>query len=335
MRNNKSSRPQTRNPKPQTLIMGTRGSPLALAQSRLVAAALQEAHPGLTIEERVIRTTGDKLQGAALPEIGGKGVFTLEIEHALLQGQIDFAVHSLKDLPPELPAGLCIGAIPKRETACDVCILHPDWQDWPPADSKLAALPFLPHGARLGTSSLRRSAQLLHLRSDLVIESIRGNIDTRLRKLEEQNFHAIILARAGLQRLQVEVATERQRRLNERDFVPAPGQGALAIEARADNKKTLRILKAIDHEATRAEITAERTAMRALNAGCSTPLGARALAVAGSLELWAAVLSPDGAQHVFAEDCGAVSDAQALGEQVAQQLLAQGANRLLENSATP
>lgn len=326
-----SSAPQTRNPNPQTLIMGTRGSPLALAQSRLVAAALQAAHPGLTVEERVIRTTGDKLQGAPLPEIGGKGVFTLEIEQALLQGDIDFAVHSLKDLPPDLPSGLCIGAIPQRESACDLCILHPAWQDWPPADAALSALSFLPRGARVGTSSLRRRAQLLHLRPDLEIENIRGNIDTRLRKLEEQDFQAIILARAGLQRLQVEVAAERQRRLNERAFVPAPGQGALAIEARADSKKTLQILKAIDDAATRAEITAERTAMRALNAGCSTPLGARALVVAHSLELWAAVLSPDGTQRIFAEDCGAASDAQSLGEQVAQQLLAQGAANLLQN----
>lgn len=310
------------------LHMGTRGSPLALAQSRLMAAALQAAHPGLEVVEHIIRTTGDRLQGAALPEIGGKGVFTLEIEQSLLDGQIDFAVHSLKDLPPQLPGGLCLGAIPRRASAGDVCILHPDWQAWQQPRPELQ-LPLLPYGARIGTSSLRRRAQLLRWRPDLQIENIRGNIDTRLRKLETQEFQAIVLAQAGLERLGVAIASERQCPLDERDFVPAPGQGALAIEARADDAAVLQILKALDDRETRAAISAERATMRALNAGCSTPLGARAIVTAGSVNMWAIVLAPDGSQHVVAEAAGAVGDVEVIGQALAQQLLAQGARELL------
>ena len=252
--------------------MGTRGSALALAQSRAFARALEVAHPGLVVEERIIRTTGDRQQVAPLPAIGGKGVFTLEIENALLGGEIDFAVHSLKDLPPDLPDGLCLAAIPHRAPANDVCVLS----------SRLAApffdgaLPFLPPGAKIGTSSLRRKAQLLYLRPDLKIEDVRGNVDTRLRKLEEQ-FDAIVLARAGLERLGVEIDASRLRDFGEREFVPAPGQGALAIEARESDEATLRLLATLDDAASRAEITAERATMRALNAGCTTPLGARAV----------------------------------------------------------
>lgn len=313
---------------PTRLVMGTRGSPLALAQSRLMAAALQVAHPGLEVVEQIIRTTGDKLQGAALPEIGGKGVFTLEIEQALLNRQIDFAVHSLKDLPPQLPLGLCLGAIPRRASAGDVCILHPDWQTWQQPRPELP-LPQLPYGARLGTSSLRRRAQFLRWRPDLQIENIRGNIDTRLRKLETQEFHAIVLAQAGLERLAVNIAPERQCPLDDRDFVPAPGQGALAIEARTDDAPVLQIIDKINDPATRSEIIAERAAMRALNAGCSTPLGARAVVTAGQLSMWAIVLAPDGSRHVFAEANGTARDAEAIGQGLAQQLLAQGAQELL------
>ena len=310
-----------------SLIMGTRGSALALAQSRQVAAAIEAAHPGLAIGERVIRTTGDKQQRAPLPVIGGKGVFTLEIEQALLAGEIDFAVHSLKDLPPDLPDGLCIAAIPPREPASDVCVLHSTWGGWQPFDGPL---PFLPHGAGVGTSSLRRRAQLLHLRPDLQIEDIRGNIDTRLRKLEEQGFQAIVLAQAGLNRLGLGEDHTPVNKLDERHFVPAPGQGALAIEARADDEGVLAILRAIEDAATRAEISAERAVVRALNAGCSTPLGARAVADGQRLTIWATVLSPDGRRRIFAEDSGTVSDAVAVGDSVSRKLLEQGAGALFE-----
>lgn len=305
------------------LTMGTRGSPLALAQSRQIARALEREHPGLHVQERIIRTTGDKQQSASLPAIGGKGVFTLEIEAALLNGEIDFAVHSLKDLPPLLPQGLCIDAIPRRESASDVCVLRPDLK----AETHESALPFLPLQARVGTSSLRRKAQLLHLRPDLQISDVRGNIDTRLKKLEAQ-FDAIILARAGLNRLGVELEG-RDFPLDDREFVPAPGQGALAIQARADDDETLQLLGVLEHADTRDQVMAERTTMRALNAGCSTPLGARAITQSGLLMLWAAVLSPDGARRIFAEDAGSQEDAELIGENVAELLMQQGATELL------
>ncbi|HVF09534.1 MAG TPA: hydroxymethylbilane synthase [Abditibacteriaceae bacterium] len=307
------------------LVMGTRGSALALAQSRQVAAALQAAQPGLTIEERVIRTTGDKLQNASLPAIGGKGVFTLEIEQALLNGEIDFAVHSLKDLPPQLPPGLTIAAIPARASASDVCVLHSRWSTQPTPQSP--QLEFLPVGACIGTSSLRRRAQLLHLRPDLRMENLRGNIDTRLRKLEEQGLDAIVLAYAGLNRLGV--VPQLMFPLDERKCVPAPGQGALAIEARGDDEQVAQMLSTLDDAATRAEVTAERATMRALNAGCSTPLGARAVVDGDVLRMWAVILSPDGRRRIFAEAGGATADAASIGESVAQQLITQGARELL------
>ncbi len=302
--------------------MGTRGSALALAQARQFARQLEAAHDGLRVEEKIIRTTGDKEQNAPLPSIGGKGVFTLEIEHALHNGEIDFAVHSLKDLPPDLPEGLILGAIPRRASAADVCILRE-------ANSALS-LESLPRGAKIGTSSLRRKAQLLYLRPDLRVEDIRGNIDTRIRKLGEQNFDAIILAHAGLERLDLlSQIGERWFALDEREFIPAPGQGALAIETREDDASTLHLLSALDDAATRAEIGAERTTMRALNAGCSTPLGARAVVSENELHLWAVVLSPDGTQRVFAEVRGASNEAGELGELVARQLLKGGAADLM------
>ena len=307
------------------LVMGTRGSALALAQARQFARQLEEAHPSLHVEEQIIRTTGDKQQSAPLPAIGGKGVFTLEIENALHEGAIDFAVHSLKDLPPELPEGLILGAIPRRADASDVCILRSGFNG-------ALSLDALPPGAKVGTSSLRRRAQLLAVRPDLQIADIRGNIDTRLRKLEEHDFDATLLARAGLERLDLlHGISERCFDLNQNQFVPAPGQGALAIEARRDDEQTLQLLASLDDAGTRAEIGAERTAMRALNAGCSTPLGARAVASGNELRLWAVVLSLDGKQRVWAQAQGETHQAVALGENVARQLLEAGASELMNN----
>ncbi len=304
------------------ITMGTRGSALALAQARQFARQLEATHEGLRVEEKIIRTTGDKQQNVPLPAIGGKGVFTLEIEDALHTGEIDFAVHSLKDLPPDLPEGLVLGAIPRRADAGDVCILR--------EKNSALSLDSLPQGAKVGTSSLRRKAQLLYLRPDLQIENIRGNIDTRIRKLDEQDFDAILLAHAGLQRLGLlEQIGGRWFALDEGEFVPAPGQGALAIEAREDDSVTLKLLLALDNAATRAEIGAERTAMRALNAGCSTPLGARAVVFGEELHLWATVLSPDGARRLFAEAQGDMQNAARLGETVARELLEKGAADLM------
>lgn len=307
-----------------TLIMGTRGSALALAQSRQFAAQLENRHPGLRVEERIIRTTGDMQQGVPLPQIGGKGVFTLEIEQALLNREIDFAVHSLKDLPPLLPAGLCLACTPKRQDAGDVCLVREAG-----LSQTKATLPFLPLGAKVGTSSLRRRAQLLALRPDIEISDVRGNIDTRLKKLQSGGYDAIILAAAGLNRLELDLGESQLYAFEQRDFVPAPGQGALAIEAREGDDKVLPFLKALEDAASLAEVSAERAAMSALNAGCSTPLGARAVVDGDSLHLWAAVLSEDGRRRVFVEEKGEAADAIGLGQRVAQKLLDEGAGELL------
>jgi hydroxymethylbilane synthase len=320
----------------RTLAMGTRGSPLALAQSRQVARALEAAHSGLHVEERIIRTTGDKQQGQPLPAIGGKGVFTLEIEAALLGRDIDFAVHSLKDLPPQLPEGLCIAAIPQRASAHDVCVLHPTLRRSLPAELTEdggGAWSFLPHGARVGTSSLRRRAQLLHHRPDLNVQDIRGNIDTRLRKLESEGFEAIVLAAAGLERLELNASGEYSPLfvLEGEAFIAAPGQGALAIEARSGDSAILQILGALEHGGTRVEIEAERAVMRALNAGCSTPLGARAVVNldSDSVALQAVVLTPSGEERFLVTTSGHLEEAEALGASVAAELLKSGADAVL------
>ena len=265
--------------------MGTRGSALALAQARQFARALEQLHPDLTVEERIIRTTGDKQQGQPLPEIGGKGVFTLEIEEALLNSDIDFAVHSLKDLPPTMPDGLVLAAVPSRESPADALILRSDSDSW---ERPQAEMPELPLGAKVGTSSLRRAAMMRHVRPDLQIESVRGNIDTRLMKLETQGFHAILLARAGLKRLEVEGIDARN--LPESWFIPAPGQGALAIQSRINDLDTRAILMGLEDAPTRAAIEAERAIVSELNAGCSTPLGALARAYGDAVSINAAVL---------------------------------------------
>ncbi len=315
--------------------MGTRGSPLALAQSRQVAAALQQAHPGLQVEERIIRTTGDRQQGQPLPAIGGKGVFTLEIEQALLGGEIDFAVHSLKDLPPDSPPGLCIGAIPQRASAADVGVLSSRLRRvTQQQQSNSVQWPELPPRARVGTSSLRRRAQLLHGRPDLQVEDIRGNVGTRLRKLDEENFDAIVLAEAGLQRLGLLDGGSLLfplLNLGEEEFLPAPGQGALALEARAGDWAVLDCLQRLEDAATRAAVTAERAVVRGLEAGCTTPLGTRTVVKLdeGHLALQAVVLSPDGRNRVAANGSGRFDQAEAIGQSIAEKLVQRGARELI------
>ena len=307
----------------KTLTMGTRGSALALAQSRQFARQLELLHPDLRVEERVIKTMGDKQQGAPLPAIGGKGVFTLEIEDALLQGEIHFAVHSLKDLPPTMPDGLVLAAVPRRENPADALILRSDSDSWQRPN---AEIPELPLGARVGTSSLRRAAMLKNIRPDLQTESVRGNIDTRLMKLESQNFHAIVLARAGLSRLEVEGIDARN--LPESWFVPAPGQGALAIQSRAADLDTRAILLGLEDPPTRAAIEAERAIVSELGAGCSTPLGALARAYGDAISINAAVLSPDGSKRIAVNVQGSGAP-EIIGKRAAQSLLDKGALELL------
>jgi hydroxymethylbilane synthase len=308
------------------LVMGTRGSALALAQARQIARRIEHANPGLVVREQVIRTTGDKQQGLPLPEIGGKGVFTLEIEQALLAKEIDFAVHSLKDLPPLFPEGLSLACVPERESPLDCCILSASLSSKEAGSADV--WPMLPMGARVGTSSLRRAAQLKHARPDLHTESMRGNIDTRLRKLDE-SFDAVILARAGLNRLGVDLLNHAHFDLPASTCTPAPGQGALALEARTDDEETLQVLARVEHAATRASIEAERSCMEALGAGCSTPLGAYAQVEGETLSLHAVVLSIDGANRIEAQGEGDVQQAQVLGKLVAQVLVERGAREMM------
>ena len=313
-----------------TVVMGTRGSPLALAQARQFARQLEAAHQNLVVEERIIRTTGDKNQTSSLPAIGGKGVFTLEIEAVLLDGSIDFAVHSLKDLPPDLPDGLILGCIPQRESASDVLIIHEKYL----CGGEVLEGIIPTRGAIIGTSSLRRRAMILNMWPDVIVRDIRGNIDTRLKKLDE-SFDAIILAEAGLKRLGVDVR-DRAHDLSGYGFISAPGQGALAIECRQNDNRVLELLNALEHNATRLAIVAERACMKALGAGCSTPLGAHAMVFnTGNLFMQAVVLSPDGAELIKAQLEDWSENATQLGENIARELLRKGAAKLLPPPAPP
>jgi len=293
------------------LVIGTRGSQLALAQARWVEGRL--AASGLACRIEIIRTTGDKITDVPLARIGGKGLFTKEIEEALLEGRVDLAVHSLKDLPVELPPGLRLAAVPGREDARDVVVGRP--------------LAELPPGARVGTSSLRRSAQLRLLRPDLVIEPVRGNLDTRLRKLDAGQYDALIVAAAGMHRMGW---TERiVEYLAPEQICPAPGQGALGIETRAEGE-ALETCSMLDDPEARAAVTAERAFLAAMGGGCQVPIGAYAEVQNGRLRLHAVVAAPDGARAVRHSLEGSVGEAVGLGRALAQAMLDAGAREILE-----
>jgi hydroxymethylbilane synthase len=295
--------------------IGTRGSALALAQARAVAAGL-----GADAEIVTIRTEGDRLAEARLAAVGGKGLFVREIEEALLRREVDIAVHSLKDLPAEPPAGLVLAAFPPREDPRDVL-----------AARVPATLEDLKPGAVVGTSSPRRRALLLSLRPDLSIEPIRGNVDTRLRKLAGGGFDAIVLAAAGLRRLGL--TPEHCRPLDPDTFVPAVGQGIVAIEARADDAGTLRRLQALDDAPTRPCALAERAYLARLGASCNTPMAAHARLDHGTLHMAAVVASEDGRQILRARASAPAAEAERLGRELADTLLAQGAAEI--TSLTP
>jgi hydroxymethylbilane synthase len=300
----------------RTLIIGSRGSALALWQARFIAASLDKADVRTRIE--IIKTTGDHLQTASLAQVGGKGLFTKEMEEALLAGSIDLAVHSLKDLPIELPEGLTIAAIPERESPFDAI-----------AGSRLADLPL---GARVGTSSGRRAAQLSMLRRDLAIEPIRGNVDTRLRKLKEGQFAAILLAAAGLRRLGLE--GEIAEIFAPEQICPAPGQGALAIETRADDYAR-EVCGALNDELSSRAVRCERAVLAALGGGCQLPVGAFAQASGERLRVTAVVVAPDGSECLRAEAEGSSPEgsfSEELGQAVAADLLARGAGGILAAS---
>lgn len=298
------------------LRLGTRGSALALAQSRQMAGRMRHENPGLEVEEIIIKTRGDAILDAALHEVGGKGLFVKEIEDALLVGRIDAAVHSLKDLPGELPEGLALAAIPEREAPWDVLVSRNG-----------ESIRGMPPGSRIGTSSLRRQAQLRRYRGDLEIVDLRGNVDTRLRKVAEGEVEGAILAAAGLNRLGLgERATES---LAPELMLPAPGQGALGIEAREGDREAMALLAPLDHLPTRQATVAERRVMERLEGGCEVPLGAFAEFRGGVLRVRGLLASLDGERIAEAEEEGPPGEAAEVGLRVAERLLELGGDKIL------
>jgi hydroxymethylbilane synthase len=303
-------------PRQAAVVLGTRASALARAQTESVIARLTTAWPELECTTRVISTSGDRTQasGQPLPEIGGKGLFTAELERALRDGEIDLAVHSLKDLPTEDAEGVVVGAVSEREDVRD-CVVSRE-------GSPLAELPA---GAVVGTSSLRRAAQLRALRPDVDVRSIRGNVDTRIGKVRDGEYDATVLAAAGIRRLGLE--REVSEWLDAETMLPAPGQGALAIQARAGDEAILALLAELDHPEARAETTAERAFLRALGAGCAAPVAALATSTTTPrARLQGLVAAVDGTQMVRVDGEGTGN---ALGEALAREALAAGADRIL------
>lgn len=311
---------------PASLVIGSRGSKLALWQSHWVKSQLESLYSGLDVRIEIITTTGDQLVSASLPEIGGKGVFTQELEEALVDRRIDLAVHSLKDLPTNLPQGLELVAITEREDARDALLVSPRL--------KLAArdLEGLPAGARIGTSSLRRASQLRHLRPDIVIAELRGNVETRLRKLETGDYDAIVLATAGLIRLGLEGRIDV--RLDRSQMLPAVGQGALGVEARRHDTRVSGLLQRLDHRPTRLATLAERAVLRSLGGGCSVPIAAHAWIEDKTgeerLVVDGLVAEVTGARVLRACLDGPPQEAELLGHALAEQLISAGAKELLD-----
>lgn len=303
----------------KALRIGTRGSALALWQARSIAEALREA-TGIEPEIVVIKTSGDKFQQVSFSQIGTKGVFIKELEDALLEERIDLAVHSMKDVPTEMPEGLMIAAIGKREDVRDALL-----------SSSGATLASLPQGAHVGTSSLRRQSQLLYARRDLRLLELRGNVDTRIEKLKRGDYDAIVLAKAGLDRLGLSGNISQV--LPHDVSLPAAGQGAIGIEARAGDAETMRVLAGLEDAETRSAVTAERCALAGLGGGCQVPIGAWGRIENGKLLLDVVVLSPDGTQRMWEKDSGSPGEAEVIGKRVAQKLRDDGAAALLERES--
>lgn len=303
-----------------SLRLGTRGSKLALTQSRWVAARIRE-YSGRSVELVEVVTAGDANQDQPLSEIGGRGLFTRELDRALLDGEVDLAVHSLKDLPTRFPDGLGLGAVPVREDVRDVLI---------GPRGVPTNLQGLPEGARLGTSSLRRQGLALGHRPDLCVDPIRGNLDTRIGKVDSGDYSAILLAAAGMRRLGWE--DRMSEALDPGGWLPAPAQGALGIVIRTEDEADHADWTAkLDHLPTRASVRAERQVLYALEAGCQLPVGALAIPFDSALRLKAVVISPDGRRIVRAEGSGSMADPERLGDEVAEVLKARGARRILDH----
>jgi hydroxymethylbilane synthase len=306
----------------RTLVIGSRGSKLALFQAEQAGQRLLELNLGREIRIEIIKTTGD-VKSDPLTVIGGKGVFTKELEDALIDRRIDIAVHSLKDLPTVLPAQLTIGAICEREDPRDALVLRRE------ITGSRQSLQELPAHAIVGTSSQRRIAQLKSLRADVVIRDLRGNVDTRLRKLDEGQYDALILASAGLKRLGL--ADRITATISIDDMLPAVGQGAVAIESRKDDHETLKVVGNLDHPETRVACLAERSLLRALGGGCQLPIAGYAVVNDDVLNLTGLVASQDGAKVLRDQISGSTDDAEGLGIALGDKLLSRGADSLLQN----
>jgi len=304
-----------------TLVIGSRGSKLALTQAQIVKTGLELLNPSQEVRIEIIKTTGD-VKTDPLSVIGGKGVFTKELEEALLDGRIDVAVHSLKDLPTIIPEQLVIAAICKREDPRDGLVLGRRLKH--PSNPSIESLP---QKAIVGTSSPRRLAQLKHLRNDLVCKELRGNVDTRLRKLDEGQYDALVLACAGLRRLGFEDRISAA--LSSDQMLPCPGQGAIAIEARAQEAETIEALGKLDHKFTRLTCTAERAFLRSLGGGCQLPIAAYAVVRDKRIRLDGWISDTQGKRVLRDRISGSLDDAEQLGRRLAEQLLANGAAELL------
>ena len=302
---------------PATIKIGTRGSRLALWQAHWVRSAIQRLNPSLLIEIVTVKTLGDKILNTPLAKVGGKGLFVKEIEEALMAGRVDLAVHSLKDMPADIPAGLCIGSIPERESPHDVLI------------SK-SGLPLaqLPNGARIGTSSLRRAAQLFHQRPDITILPLRGNLDTRIRKLATEDIDAIVLAAAGLKRLNLENKITEY--LDSSIMLPAAGQGALCLELRKDDVRTTAAVAGLNHPETQAVVRGERAFLNRLEGGCQVPIAAHGDLKNGDFSLQGLVANLDGSVIVRDRFSGPAAESEKIGITLAERLLSMGAKEILD-----
>ncbi len=299
------------------LRIATRKSPLALWQAEHVKAGLQRAHPGLKVELVTMSTQGDRILDTPLAKIGGKGLFVKELEQGMLEGRADIAAHSIKDVPMEFPDGLFLATIMQREEPCDAFV-----------SNQYDTLEQLPEGAVVGTSSLRRKCQLLAKRPDLDIRDLRGNVNTRLAKLDAGDYDAIVLACAGLLRL--DMAERIQQRISADWILPAVGQGAIGLEARADDEDTLALLAPLHHADSADRILAERALNERLQGGCQVPIASHAVLEGDQLWLRGLVGETDGSRIIFSEARGPRKQAEQLGQQLADDLLANGAREILD-----
>ena len=299
------------------LRVATRGSKLSIAQTDIVVEKIKEIHHNIAIERTIIATAGDLDRATPIHFLSEKGIFEKEVDQAVLDGKADFAVHSLKDIPTFITSELTIACIPARGSTADVLVSQ--------ARRKLAEMP---NGSRVGTSSLLRAAQVRRVSPELRVEPIRGNVDTRVRKVESGEYDAVILAEAGLARLgMMDKVAER---LSLDDFMPAPGQGALAIVAKRQDSKLLEILKSIEHPPTRAEAEAERELVKTIEGGCKVPIGAIGVAGRDTIQLTASIYSIDGKQRLVVRKEGFVKDPVAVGRSVGKDLLEKGAKKIEE-----